>query len=233
MHNQFLQTIDEILFTNIDVTSAVLAFVLINLATTRSFQDKLRAEITRETRTEGGNLGEYLAKSDTLLNYASMESVRMSPAACKHSSIVSIAAIIAQALAAKFLTQNTGFTLPESAAEDKMIGGYLIPKGTPIIIDWKRLNTQSDVWGTDGQTFRPERFKELSQNQYRYSLLRFGLGPRKCLGKNMADVIIKLAMITVLDSYHLSGVVDGNVSLRKDRFTCTPQQVVNFSRRAE
>ncbi|KAI9849203.1 MAG: hypothetical protein M1838_000223 [Thelocarpon superellum] len=194
---EFLETVDEILFTNIDVTSAVLAFVLINLAANRPFQDKLRTEIREQLAAASGDIGHYLAKTDTLLNYASMESVR--------------------------------FSLPERTAQDKVIGGYLIPAGTPGIIDWKRLNTQSEVWGSDGETFRPERFLEISQKQYRYSLLRFGVGPRKCLGKNMADVMIKLAMIIVLEKYHLSGV-DGQVALRKDRFTCTPQQLVKFSK---
>ncbi|KAI9701261.1 MAG: hypothetical protein M1836_001931 [Candelina mexicana] len=201
---EFLETIDEILFTNIDVTSAVLAFVLINLAANPAFQEKLRSEIRNEQATSAGRgLGSYFAKDNTLVHYAGQESVRMSPAAW--------------------------FSLPECTAIPKTIGGYQIPAGTPVVIDWRRLNSESDVWGDDGDRFRPERYAEISPSQYRYSLLRFGIGPRKCLGKNMADVMTKLTIVTVLEGYRLSGVT-GDVCLRKDRFTCTPQQLVQFTR---
>ncbi|KAI9723332.1 MAG: hypothetical protein M1812_001215 [Candelaria pacifica] len=200
---EFLETIDEILFTNIDVTSAVLAFVLINLAANSAFQEKLRSEIRHERASSaGGALGSYFAKDDTLLHWAGQESIRMSPAAW--------------------------FSLPECTAIPKTIGGYRIPAGTPVVIDWRRLNSESEVWGSDGHQFRPERYAEISSSQYRYSLLRFGIGPRKCLGKNMADLITKLTIVTVLEGYRLSGVM-GNVVLRKDRFTCTPQQLLQFN----
>lgn len=80
---QFLETMDELLFTNIDVTSTVIAFLLINIAANQSFQSSLREEIAAKQSQPSYNLSDYVLEKDTLLHYAAMESVRMSPALCK------------------------------------------------------------------------------------------------------------------------------------------------------
>lgn len=76
---QFLHTIDEILFANIDVTSSVLAFLLVNLARNSSAQRHLRAEILANATSPEA----YVQKTDTLLEHTCMESIRLCPAACK------------------------------------------------------------------------------------------------------------------------------------------------------
>ncbi|EAQ93104.1 hypothetical protein CHGG_01339 [Chaetomium globosum CBS 148.51] len=70
----WLQTIDEILFTNLDVTSAILAFLLINLGINQPVQSELRSEITRSLATpiaapgiDSSPIEEYIRKTDTLL----------------------------------------------------------------------------------------------------------------------------------------------------------------------
>jgi cytochrome P450 len=218
--SQFLQTIDEILFTNVDVTSAVLAFLLINLAATENTQANLREEI-RQYSDGANGLDDYIAKAGTLLEHTCMESIRLCPA--------------------------TWFSLPEYSPHDKRIAGYLVPAGTPVIVDWKRLNTQSPVWNPQpnpgeakpvtGMTFSPERFASLSPSQYRYSFLRYGLGPRKCIGKNFAAVIMKMMLVEVLGKYSLQfldqdrdKVETRAFEIRDDRFTITPKQVVQFTR---
>jgi cytochrome P450 len=215
----FLQTIDEILFTNVDVTSAVLAFLLINLAANEGCQDDLRAEMVREIQKSEsqlpdiGRLQAYTTASDSLLEYTCMESVRLCPA--------------------------TWFSLPEYSPHEKVIDGYRVPAGTATVVDWKRLNTQSDVWNptsdpaVTGDTFEPRRFQKLNPSQYRYSLLRFGLGPRKCIGKNFAAVIMKTFLLLVVSQYRLEmqdELKSEKIATRDDRFTITPKQAVRFVR---
>lgn len=102
-----------------------------------------------------------------------------------------------------------------------MIGRYKIPAQTPIIIDVRRLNTNALTWGPDGGEFRPERFAKLSPNEYRYGFMRFGVVSSKCLGKHMADVLMKVAIITVLEQYKIEevemniGVKDGDLAFIK------------------
>jgi cytochrome P450 len=119
------------------------------------------------------------------------------------------------------------------------IGGYCIPAGTPCIIDWWRLNTQSPVWnscGDSGTKFSPRRFQRLGPQDYRWSFLRFGLGSRKCIGKNISSVIMKTFLVAVLKEWELStvGLAEDKgkemIDTRKDRFTVTPDQCVQFER---
>ena len=143
---------------------------------------------------------------------------------------------------------SAGFTLPESATADTTVGGFLLAAGTPCIIDWMRINTEAPFWNPehqaahpakhacDGKMFWPERFETLSATQYRWSFLRFGLGQRKCMGKNMSPVIMKLFVSAVLRDYRLEvndGFAEGasdHVEVARDRFTVTPRQAVRFVR---
>lgn len=113
-------------------------------------------------------------------------------------------------------------------AKDKYIGGYLIPAATPVIIDVRRLNQDSPIWAPDGKVFRPGRWDSVSRLDARYSLHGYGLGPRKCLGKNFASIMIKLFVITVLENYQLGGALD--TKLRRDTWTRVPESVVSFEK---
>lgn len=75
---------DELLFTNIDVTSTVTASLLINISKNQPFQAELREEIAAMQSQESYNIKDYIAKKDALLHYAVMESIRMCPALCKY-----------------------------------------------------------------------------------------------------------------------------------------------------
>ncbi|KAJ5787471.1 hypothetical protein N7457_002461 [Penicillium paradoxum] len=196
----FLQSTDEILFTNIDVTSSMFAYCLINLGRNSDDQEDLRTEI-REKSVTSDSLLRYIQDENNLLHQSYLEILRNSP---------------------------PRFSLPELTAKDKSIGGYLIPRGTPVIIDVRRLNQDSPTWAPDGTAFRPSRWESISRMDARYSLYGYGLGPRKCLGKNFASIMIKLLIITALENYKLSAEVD--LKTRRDRWTCTPNSVVSFGK---
>ncbi|GKZ36801.1 hypothetical protein AbraIFM66950_008033 [Aspergillus brasiliensis] len=200
--SEFLQTMDELLFTNIDVTSTVIAFLLINIAANPSFQSSLREEIAAKQSQSSYKLSDYVLEKDTLLHYAAMESVRMSPA--------------------------LWFSLPEKTATEKTIGGYRIPAQTSTVIDWKRLNTTPAIWGSDGERFRPERFADISPTAYRYGLLRFGIGRGRCLGKNIADMMLKMVTVAIVQRYYMApaGKEKGT---RQDRFTVTSEKEIEFT----
>ncbi|EAW16808.1 uncharacterized protein NFIA_001570 [Aspergillus fischeri NRRL 181] len=148
---EFLHTLDEILFANVDVSSAVLNTLFEHLAANAAFQQKLRGEVeahiqsrthTPDTDTEtdtNTHTGKYLSKQDTLLNYAVMEAMRLSPA--------------------------FAFSLPECTAVPKEIGGYRVPARCPVVIDAKRLNADPATWGKDGDTYRPERFRDIPSSK--------------------------------------------------------------------
>ncbi|OGM48068.1 hypothetical protein ABOM_002902 [Aspergillus bombycis] len=186
--DQYLQTIDEMIFTNIDITGNVLAFMLGQLARHPDFQQRLYEEIVAQRSGEDLDLKAYVARQDSLLHYLCLESIRLQPA--------------------------TWFSVPECITIDKVIGRYKIPAQTPVVIDVRRLNTNALTWGPDGGQFRPERFASLSPNDYRYGFMRFGVVSGKCLGKHMADTLMKVAMVTILEQYRIEEV-EKNIGVKE------------------
>jgi len=83
MFYQFLHTVDEILFANVDISSAVLNTLFTNLAANKEFQRALRAEFHEQKAQENYDLAKYISKQDSLLNFLIMESMRLTPAFCK------------------------------------------------------------------------------------------------------------------------------------------------------
>ena len=77
---QYLQTVDEMIFTNIGITSAILVFMFEQLAHHGDFQQKLYEEITSMKARADSQLNTYICSSSTLLHYLCMEVVRLQPA---------------------------------------------------------------------------------------------------------------------------------------------------------
>ena len=68
------------LFTNIDITGSVLAFIFINIASDLPFQEALRAEIKERKGQASYNVADYIAEQKSLLHCVILESLRISPA---------------------------------------------------------------------------------------------------------------------------------------------------------
>lgn len=96
--------------------------------------------------------------------------------------------------------------MPESTAQTKTIGGYLIPANTPVVIDTRRLNNDPRTFGGDSEQFRPDRFASIQSEKLRCGFMRFGTGAAtgRCLGKNAADVLFKMVTIAVVEKFRLS-----------------------------
>ncbi|KAJ4347486.1 hypothetical protein N0V95_005407 [Ascochyta clinopodiicola] len=78
--DQYLQTIDEMIFTNIGITGSILAFMLEQLALHPAFQQDLHTEIISRKAAADLRLDAYVGSSSTLLHYLCMEVVRLHPA---------------------------------------------------------------------------------------------------------------------------------------------------------
>eukprot|EP01062_Namystynia_karyoxenos_P022401 TRINITY_DN18588_c0_g2_i1.p1 TRINITY_DN18588_c0_g2~~TRINITY_DN18588_c0_g2_i1.p1 ORF type:complete len:523 (+),score=212.51 TRINITY_DN18588_c0_g2_i1:98-1666(+) len=100
-------------------------------------------------------------------------------------------------------------TMPQS--------GHKIPKGALVYYVPYLLNRNPEVWGPDADIFKPERWwTEGSDGQLKmktmdeYEMTTFNAGPRLCLGKYMAILEAKVAMLTfarkwkwtLKDGYH-------------------------------
>ncbi|KAG7316188.1 hypothetical protein KOW79_021054 [Hemibagrus wyckioides] len=96
------------------------------------------------------------------------------------------------------------FRLQRVCKKTVEIKGLTIPKDTVISIPTFALHRDPEYW-TEPNTFNPERFtKENKHSIEQYAYMPFGLGPRNCIGMTFALVIIKLAVVEILQRFDIS-----------------------------
>ncbi|PVI02683.1 cytochrome P450 [Periconia macrospinosa] len=195
---KLLHTLDEALFANLDVTIGNFSWNPIFLAAHQNIQSDLRVEIqAAKKESTDDSLTSYLSSTSTLLMACVLESARLKPMA--------------------------SFSIPQAAPTDRILDNFIIPAGTSFIVDTYGLNVLDPYWGKDNTQYRPARFLEhKSAGELRYRFWRYGFGPRQCLGKNVADVVIKTALAYMVDHYNLRiPAEDGNSTGNWDRVADT------------
>nr|ADU57448.2 aromatase [Branchiostoma floridae] len=86
------------------------------------------------------------------------------------------------------------------AEEEDHVDGYVIPKGTNVIINLVAVH-QDPRHFPEPETFDPDHFKEkVPSTQF----MPFGLGVRSCVGRTIAPLQMKAVLITLLRMYQLS-----------------------------
>eukprot|EP01133_Synstelium_polycarpum_P014602 gene14602-17266_t len=90
--------------------------------------------------------------------------------------------------------------LPRAAKESVVFNDMVIPKGTQLIINIFGLHHDEDYWDKPSE-FRPERFLDNNHSDH-YS--PYGMGPRNCVGMNLANDELYLACANILLKYKLS-----------------------------
>lgn len=172
---QLYQTLDEALFANLDVTTGGISWNPVFLAAHPDCQERLRAEVLSTTPA---HFHKYLLSSSSFLAACISESSRLKPLAA--------------------------FSVPQSAPTERVVGGYVIPAGTNFIVDSYALNVRNEYWGPDATVYRPGRFLGTSAIKSRYHFWRFGFGPRQCMGKYVADLIIRMLLAHLVTRYRVS-----------------------------
>lgn len=180
---QLLQTLDEMLFANTDVTMGGLSWTLVFLAAHPDVKKALRYEVLQQS-TSAAARNAYLLSSWTampnLLGACILESARLRPLAA--------------------------FSVPQSCPTARVLDGFEIPAGTNFVVDTYAINIRDPFWGADRERFRPERWLERQKNGHnlRYRYWRFGFGPRTCLGKYLAELILRSVVVEMLENWDLA-----------------------------
>ncbi|XP_068719783.1 uncharacterized protein [Montipora capricornis] len=173
---ELFHSVDEILLLNIDVSFAATSFALADLAQYKNIQDKVQQEIDAILQGDDPSSLIDLEKRLPYMEIVLKESARVHPA-------------LALSLPEKTVKQVTD------------LGGYQIPKGTPICVDTHSLNFSEQFWENPDK-FDPERFANGSR-QVPGSFFRFGMGPRKCLGYRYALAINRVVVASVMQKFSL------------------------------
>ncbi|EGO21387.1 putative monooxygenase [Serpula lacrymans var. lacrymans S7.9] len=206
---ELLNTVDESLFANVDVSAGVVAWSILMTSVHQSHQKRLRAEIAENAHDLDG----YVRRSDTYLHHTLLETLRVHP----------VAPLIP----------------PESATVDKVLDdGYVIPRGVKVITDVVAVNVRDEFWGDDRELFKPERFEKLTAEEVKRHLFQFGFGPRQCLGKYIADRMVKALLVYMFGRFE--GVelpngqdAKGDWKVKVDTFVQLPDARVRFTKLAK
>ncbi|KAL4863831.1 hypothetical protein BDV12DRAFT_201697 [Aspergillus spectabilis] len=172
-----MQTLDESLYANLDVTTHAISWNIILLAQNEWAQTELRTEVLAAVSNESEPYERYIDREDTFLAACVLESSRLRPI--------------------------LPFSNPEAAPDDQYIDGYLIPRNTNVIVDAQAINIDNPFW-VDGTKYNPRRFSGIKKADIRYNLWRFGFGPRQCLGKHVGERMLRTITAEMIRRYTIS-----------------------------
>ncbi|GAA0180663.1 oxygenase [Lithospermum erythrorhizon] len=98
------------------------------------------------------------------------------------------------------------FVSREALQENTQIGNINVPKGVCIWTLIPTLHRDADIWGSDVNEFKPERFANGVANACKIPQLYipFGLGPRLCLGRHFAMVQLKVVLSLIISNFSFS-----------------------------
>ncbi|KAI9644118.1 hypothetical protein NHQ30_007471 [Ciborinia camelliae] len=182
---QLLQTLDESLFANLDVTSGAVGWNFMYLAANPQIQTQLLEEIKQQFKNDefdDETWDRYISSSNSFLAACINESSRMRP--------------------------FSYFSIPQAPPTDRKVGDWIIPKNTQIIVDAYALNNRPEFWGDNTDVYDPSRFRRLDRLKTRYNLWRFGFGPRQCMGKHLADHMLRSVVSSIILEYEVTLIPD-------------------------
>jgi len=128
----------------------------------------------------------------------------------KHDQVKSLPYLSATIQEALRMFATNAFGLPRvvpPSAEPLMLIGQRIPGGTELSVPAYTIQRDLDIWGEDAHQFRVERWLQDSEVEVKKGdpkyLLTFGVGPRMCIGKNLAMMQLQLMIATILLRYKI------------------------------
>uniref|UniRef100_H2ZL09 Uncharacterized protein n=1 Tax=Ciona savignyi TaxID=51511 RepID=H2ZL09_CIOSA len=115
----------------------------------------------------------------------------------------------------------TPLAIPRRTREDVNLMGYSIPKDTQIISNLWWVHNDPEHWD-EPDVFRPERHLDTNGNLVMLNrVIPFSIGPRNCLGENLARIEIYLFLVSILQKF----VVLPNPDDPNPPMTCNPGAV--------
>lgn len=126
-----------------------------------------------------------------------------------------------------FVVESKGLSYPMVTANDVQIEKHFLPKGTGII------HMLNEVMGDpkhfpNPRQFDPNRFvayknHDVPINIFHPRLIPFGVGKRKCIGENVAKLILKSFLSHLVAKYDISSEKDINLTSFNDAAIAKPK----------
>ncbi|KAL6110958.1 cyp3a7 [Pungitius sinensis] len=176
------------LFAGYETSSSSLSFLAYNLATNPDIMKRLQEEVDSTFPNKGPVEYQALMQMEYLDSVIN-ESLRLYPIAPR---------------------------LERVAKATVEINGIVIPKGMVVMVPTWPLHRDPSLW-PEPEAFKPERFsKENKDTIDPYTYMPFGAGPRNCIGMRFALVMMKLAMVEILQRFSFSVCKETEIPLEMD-----------------
>ncbi|KAM9372750.1 cytochrome P450 3A24-like [Phaethornis superciliosus] len=160
-------------FAGYETTSSTLSYIAYNLATHPDVQQRLQDEVDANLPKKAAPTYTTITQME-YLDLVVLESLRLFPVAGRIERV---------------------------CKKTVEIHGVTIPKGVAVIIPAHVLHRDPEYW-PEPDEFRPERFnKETKESFDPYTFLPFGAGPRNCIGMRFALLIMKVAVVVLLQNF--------------------------------
>ncbi|PRQ20001.1 putative cytochrome P450 [Rosa chinensis] len=125
------------------------------------------------------------------------------------SKLVYIQAIVKETLR---LYPAAPLSAPHEFDKDCTIGGYYVPKGTRLITNLWKIQTDPKMWPDDPLGFKPERFltthKDVDVRGQHFELIPFGSGRRACPGLSFGIQMVQFTLASFLHAFQVSTLSD-------------------------
>ncbi|KAK8670020.1 hypothetical protein V6N13_104786 [Hibiscus sabdariffa] len=167
----------NIYFAGHESTAVAASWCLMLLALHPEWQSRVRAEVAQVC-------GDNLPDADSV------------------SRLKTVTMVIQEALR---LYPPAAFVSRE-ALEEIQLGNLTIPKGICLWTLIPTLHRDTEIWGSDANEFKPERFIDGVSKACKYpqAYVPFGVGPRLCLGRNLAMVQLKIVLTLIISKFTFS-----------------------------
>ncbi|XP_049900773.1 cytochrome P450 3A40-like [Epinephelus moara] len=176
------------IFAGYETSSSSLTFLAYNLAINPHIMERLQKEIDSTFPNKGPAEYQALMQMEYLDSVIN-ESLRLYPIAPR---------------------------LERVAKATVDINGVVIPKDMVVMVPTWPLHRDPELW-PEPEKFKPERFsKENKESIDPYTYMPFGAGPRNCIGMRFALVMMKLAMVEILQRYSFAVCKETEIPLEMD-----------------
>ena len=106
-----------------------------------------------------------------------------------------------------------GWLITRRSIEADELGGFPIAPRTDIFISPYMLHRHPDFW-SDAEVFSPERFADADANErHKFAYIPFAVGPRHCIGENIAMFEMLVHMRTMMRRFRLKRASNDPIEL--------------------
>lgn len=116
----------------------------------------------------------------------------------------------------------------ESACDESLSGDSIaVKKGTIVFTLLGKVLNNKKTWGEDHDKFRPSRFDELSAEQKK-SYIPYSTGTRVCLGREMANIEVKLILARLIKEFQIQAACDLDAVRPKQKFVYSSDRAISL-----